>query len=305
MPGYVAKCLRHFNHLWRKMQDSPHPWNEPAYGAHKQYADRDISPFLNAEMKTLIQQIIGSFLFYGRAVDPTMLTALNAFAEYQAQPTEQTKKNIDHFLDYCATHPDASIRYHKSDMQLWCDSDAAYLVAKNARSRIAGHFYLSDKVTDPKKPQANPTPNGPLHTEVAVIKNVVSSSTEAEIAGTFHNGKICSDLCTRLDEANHPQIGPTPVKTDNENSERFANKNVKRRLTKHMDMRYHWVQDRTDQGEITVYWAPGAENLADYFTKHHHPIYHRRIRKVYVQDPVEATRLNCQTALTLIMNSRK
>ena len=72
-----------------------------------------------------------------------------------------------------------------------------------------------------------------------------------------------------------------------------------------MDMHYHWVQDCSDQGEILVYWAPGAENLADYFTKHYHPIYHRQIRKVYVQDPVEATKLNCQTALTLIMNSRK
>ena len=249
-------------------------------------------------MKTFIQQVIGSFLFYGRAVDPTMLTALNSIAEHQAKPTRNTKKNIDHFLDYCATHPNASIRYHKSDMQLWCDADAAYLVAKNARSRIAGHFYLSDKLIDPKKPQSNPTPNGPIHTEVSIIKNVVTSSTEAEIASTFHNGKICSDLRVRLEEANHQQQNLTPVKTDNENSARFANKNIKRRLTKHMDMRYHWVQDRSD--EILVYWAPGAENLADYFTKHHHPIYHRRIRKVYVQDPVEATLLNCQTALMLI-----
>ena len=64
-----------------------------------------------------------------------------------------------------------------------------------------------------------------------------------------------------------------------------------------MDMRYHWVQDRTEQGEILVYWAPGAENLADYFTKHFHPIYHKRIRKVYVQDPVEALILNCEQAL--------
>ena len=69
-----------------------------------------------------------------------------------------------------------------------------------------------------------------------------------------------------------------------------------------MDMRYHWVQDRTDQDEIQVYWAPGAENLADYFTKHFHPIYHRRIRKVYVTDPVEATLRNENLVLALIHN---
>ena len=90
------------------------------------------------------------------------------------------------------------------------------------------------------------------------------------------------------------------MKTDNENNERFANRNIKRKLTKHMDMRYHWVQDRVDQGEIIVYWAPGAENLADYFTKHHHPIYHRRIRKVYVHDPLEATVRNFNLVLQII-----
>ena len=151
IPGYVAKCLSRFKHKWKKMQDAPHPWNTPAYGAHKQYATNDNSPHLDDEMKTFIQQVIGSFLFYGRAVDPTILTTLNSIAKHQATPIEETKKNIDHFLDYCATHPEASICYHKSDMQLWCDSDAAYLVAKNARSRIAGHFYISDKVIDLKK----------------------------------------------------------------------------------------------------------------------------------------------------------
>ena len=185
-------------------------------------------------------------------------------------------------------------------MQLWCDTDAAYLVAKNARSRVAGHFYLSDKLVDPKKPQPHPTPNGPLHTEVSLIKNVVASSTEAEIASTFHNGKLTADLRIRLEETGHKQINATPMKTDNENNERFANRNIKRKLTKHMDMRYHWVQDRVDQGEIIVYWAPGAENLADYFTKHHHPIYHRRIRKVYVHDPVEATVRNFNLVLQII-----
>jgi hypothetical protein len=88
---------------------------------------------------------------------------------------------------------------------------------------------------------------------------------------------------TRLEEMGHPQTTATPIKTDNENSTRFANKNIKRRLTKHMDMRYHWVQDRVAHGEIKVYWAPGSENLADYFTKHHHPIYHRRLRHKYLQ----------------------
>ena len=45
-------------------------------------------------------------------------------------------------LDFTHTYPEAKIRYYASNMLLWVDSDATYLVLPNARSRYAGHFYL-------------------------------------------------------------------------------------------------------------------------------------------------------------------
>ena len=41
-----------------------------------------------------------------------------------------------------ATHPNAVIRYYKSDMVLNVHSDASYLTALKARSRASGHFFL-------------------------------------------------------------------------------------------------------------------------------------------------------------------
>ncbi len=41
-------------------------------------------------------------------------------------------------MDYLHTHHNAKIRYKASDMQLYVDSDAAYLVAPKEKSRIAG-----------------------------------------------------------------------------------------------------------------------------------------------------------------------
>ena len=32
-------------------------------------------------------------------------------------------------------------------------------------------------------------------------------------------------------------------------------------------MRYHWIRDRVAQKEFVVYWHPGTDNLADFFTK--------------------------------------
>jgi hypothetical protein len=41
---------------------------------------------------------------------------LNGIAMEQTKATENTQAAADQLLDYLTTHPDATIRYHKSDM---------------------------------------------------------------------------------------------------------------------------------------------------------------------------------------------
>ena len=69
-------------------------------------------------------------------------------------------------------------------MKLYVVSDAAYLVAPKAKSRIAGYFYCSDTTTTKSY---TPPLNGPLHVECKVLQHVVMSAAEAEIAGLFYN----------------------------------------------------------------------------------------------------------------------
>ena len=47
-------------------------------------------------------------------------------------------------MDYCYTHPDATIRFMASEMILALHSDASYLSEPGAKSRAGGHFYLKD-----------------------------------------------------------------------------------------------------------------------------------------------------------------
>ena len=96
-----------------------------------------------------IQEVTGTFLFYARAVDPTMLVALSSIASEQSAPTTETMEKAHYFLDYAASHPDAVLTYKASDMVLSVHSDASYLSAPKARSRAGGHFYLSDDSAEP------------------------------------------------------------------------------------------------------------------------------------------------------------
>jgi hypothetical protein len=49
-----------------------------------------------------------------------------------------------------------------------------------------------------------------------------------------------------------------------------------------MDVRFYWVKDRVEQRQLNVGWAPGNTNLGDYFTKHHSPTHHKRMRPYYL-----------------------
>jgi hypothetical protein len=186
-----------------------------------------------------------------------------------------------HLLNYAATHPEAVVRYHASDMILHIASDASYLSEPKARSRIGGYYFLDGK--DNPDPNSNPPKlNGAIHVECRILKTVVSSAAEAETAALFHNGQEGASIRTTLTEMGHPQ-GPTPIACDNTVATGIANDTVKTKRTKAMDMRYYWVRDRTRQGQFRVHWKPGDSNAADYFTKHHPPSHHKEMRPTYLQ----------------------
>jgi hypothetical protein len=107
-------------------------------------------------------------LYYDRAVDPTVLMPLNDIAMEQNKATEKTQATTNQMLDYLATHPDATIRYHASDMVLHIHSNASYVLVSNARSRLGGLFLLGNKSPEQE------TRNGSILNVAALIKNVVA-----------------------------------------------------------------------------------------------------------------------------------
>jgi hypothetical protein len=109
----------------------------------------------------------------------------------------------------------------------------------------------------------------------------MSSAAEAEIGAVFINAKEGAVLRTTLEELGHKQP-PTPMETDNTTATGYSNGTIKQKCTKAMDMRFYWIKDRVKQGQFNVYLGPGYQNLADYFTKHHSPAHHKRMREIYI-----------------------
>ena len=109
MLGYVTSALQRLKHKPTvSPQYSPHKHVPIKYGTKgtRQYASApDLSPHLSPSDTTWIQSLTGSFLYYGRAIDHTILPALNEIASAQSQPTQQTKKKANRLMDYLHTYP--------------------------------------------------------------------------------------------------------------------------------------------------------------------------------------------------------
>jgi hypothetical protein len=138
-------------------------------------------------------------------------------------------------LDYNATPEEAVLTHSASDMKLAVHSDASYLSEPQARSRAGGHFFLSNKATIP----AN---NGAVLNITHIIKHVMTSATEAELAALYILAREAVYIRIVLTKMGHKQPA-TPLQTDNSTAEAVCNGKIQPKQTKAMNMRFNWSRD--------------------------------------------------------------
>jgi hypothetical protein len=259
LPGYVHNGLKAVNFTpSAKPVHSPGGFVRPQYGATTQLNDIDTSLSVSAEATKLIQKKLGIFNWYLRVTDPTFKVRFSQLGSEQAHATEQTEASVEYVLNYLYNYPNASLVFYASDMKLYVESDASYNSEPGATSRAGGVFFLGARTDN--------FVNAPVDETSVRIDAVVSAVSEAEYAAIFLNARKATVLRQTLKDLGYPQP-PTPMSVDNKCAQGLANDTVKRRRSKAIDMRFHWIRDRVRQGQFIINWAPGTTNLADFFTK--------------------------------------
>jgi hypothetical protein len=166
-------------------------------------SDETISPALFDKDVNKLQQLMGTLLFYARAVDPTLMMSINVLASEKSIATEITADKVIKLLNYCNTHPETKIRYHASYMILHIHSEASYLSENDAKSRTGGFFSMGGGTKTNKT-----LTSGAMLIISKVLKPVISSAAEAEIGAVLINAKEGALLRTTLKELGHPQPPP-------------------------------------------------------------------------------------------------
>jgi hypothetical protein len=187
-PGTLTKALTKYQHPKPvSPQHAPYKAAPIQYGAQVQRVEVNTTqPLIPKEIKC-IQDIVGTLLYYARAVDPTLLAALSAIAACQSNGTQAVADTCHQLLGYVATHPNAGIWYRACNMVLSVHMDASYLSKPGDKSRAAGHFYLSNCNDEDFN-------NGAILTLSTIIKHVMLSASEAELAALYYDCKLATPL---------------------------------------------------------------------------------------------------------------
>ena len=147
-----------------------------------------------------------------------LLVKLSSIGTQQATAIEATNESFNQILDYLTTYPNDEIVYRDSDMILAAHSDAGFHNESKGRSRAGSHIFLSEDDPIPRW-------NGPILSISQVIKFVMTSASESELAALYITSQKLVPMRKTLIEMGWPQP-PNPIQTDNTTAEGVVNNKI-------------------------------------------------------------------------------
>jgi hypothetical protein len=198
------------------------------------------------------RSMIGSLL-YLCASRPDIMLSVCMCARFQADPMEVHLRAVKLILRYLVYTPKFGLWYPKgSTFDLIGYSDADWAGCKIDRKSTSGTCqFLGRSLV----PWASKKQN-----------SVALSTTEAEYIAAGH---CCAQLLwmrQTLSDYGY-KLTKVPLLCDNESSIRMADNPIEHSRTKHIAIRYHFLRDHQQRGDIEIAYVSTKEQFADIFTK--------------------------------------
>ncbi len=200
MPGYIDKMLKRFRPHYRlpthRPAHTPGRYTIPVH-SKVQYANVDDSPPLAPDQRTELQAIIGTLLYYARAVNPTLLPIANELASQQVSFRVRALKATNRALSYATGNSNKCTTFYYCDMILHGHVDASHLSRSHARSVAGSYLFLGDHNLPLKI-------NGAIYAFSTIIPCIVASAGEAEYAALITGAQLAASLRTIFADLGHP-----------------------------------------------------------------------------------------------------
>jgi hypothetical protein len=246
-PGYIDKL---------KVAFPPQTSNLPSTPMLPHRDNIDKSPILLLpSRRNIYMQKVGSLNYLAVNTRPDIAFAVGWVARKMQQPTEYDMLQVDRIINYVINTKDYGLTFRgKGGVVLSVYVDASYAIHDDRKSHFGTCMFIGDF-------------SASVATKSRKAKCMAISSTEAEYLALCEGAKLVAWARQLLSELGYPQPGPTVVYEDNQATIKMVNNGNDKGRTKHIDVRFHYIREMIEQGQIKMEYKRTEDMVADILTK--------------------------------------
>lgn len=180
--------------------------------------------------------------------------AVNVVSRYSANPSKMHYQAVKHVWRYLNGAKDHGLVYRRTSrvhLQGWCDASYADDVDT---SRSTGAYVTT-------------MCGGVIDWSSRVMRPVALSTTEAEYMCASDAAKEIVWARGLLAELGYEQTEATPMMEDNQATIDLSVSGRHHKRTKHIRVRYHFIRQLVEEGEVALVKVHTSEQIADLLTK--------------------------------------
>ncbi len=214
---------------------------------------------------TKYRQAIGKLMYLMTCSRPDICYSVSVLSRFMAAPREKHWRYVKHLLKYVKTTRDYALIYPKSNTTtLTGYSDSDHAGDLGDRKSTSGFIFILSGCT--------------ISWRSMKQRTVAISSTEAEYIAMSDATQEALWLKTILSElgVNLKQI---TMCNDNMSSIQIIKNPTSHHRAKHIDVRYHFIRDHYQNGNISLQYIASEELCADFCTKGVPNIKHHKCMK--------------------------
>jgi hypothetical protein len=221
-------------------------------------------------------KLVGSLMYAMQATRPDITHATNVVSRHMNNPKPTHMRAAFKVMRYLSGCVNYGLRYNNDErVYKWnevtitgyCDAD--WGGDKSDRKSTTGYcvFVNENLISWCTRKQ----------------QTVALSSAEAELMAMVEVVKEVKWMSMLLEEIGYRVTKPIQILSDNQAAIKIAHNDIEHDRTKHIDIKYHFVRNEVNRGQVTVKWIRTQQQIADIFTKTltHAPFITHRDKLVY------------------------
>ena len=199
--------------------------------------------------------LVGSLLYAAMVTRPDIAYAVQALGRHLQSSTDEHFTAGKRVLRYLKGTKYLGLKFGlcASEATIKGYADADWASDRDTRRSVTGYLFMLGGAAISWSSKLQPT--------------VALSSSEAEYMSACAAAQEAIHLRRLMGSLGYVQDGPTIIMEDNQGCIAMSENPIMHRRSKHIDIRFHFLREAVERGEVVLTFIPTVEQVADLLTK--------------------------------------